>query len=283
MLKHTFLHLPGIGCKIERKLWSQGFLCWDDCLRKSNVLSLLRSDTRDSLAEGLSESREQLSAGNARYFEERLSSSEAWRLYRDFGDSVAFVDIETTGLWAGIDAITVVGLFNGQETKAFIKGVNLDEFAEEIQKYRLMVTFNGKRFDVPFLRYSFGELPDHLAHLDLRYPLRSLGYRGGLKRIEAHLGLEREGALKEVEGFMAVLLWREHVHGNPTALDTLVRYNLEDVVNMQYLADVAYNQAVLQLPIKVDILPVHPKYEVDTAFDPELIRYLRRSILNIRW
>ena len=84
-------------------------------------------------------------------------------------------------------------------------------------------------------------------------------------------------------GFMAVLLWREHVHGNPTALDTLVRYNLEDVVNMQYLADVAYNQAVLQLPIKVDLLSVHPKYEVDTAFDPELIGYLRRSILNIHW
>ncbi len=79
---------------------------------------------------------------------------------------------------------------------------------------------------------------------------------------------------------MAVLLWREHMRGSPTALNTLIRYNLEDVVNMQFLADVAYNQAVLQLPIKVDVIPVHPKYEVDTTFDSELVSYLKDSMTD---
>lgn len=277
------MHLPGIGPATEKRLWSQGFVCWDDCL--SSGKQSFREYARTRLSDGLYESRQQLSVGNARYFEERLSTSEAWRLYREFGNSVAFVDIETTGLFAGADAITVVGLFDGRETKAFIKGINLEDFADEIQKYKLLVTFNGKRFDVPFLECAFGELPDHMAHLDLRYPLKSLGYRGGLKRIEAQLGLEREGDLKDVNGFMAILLWREYRRGNPTALDTLIRYNLEDVVNMQYLADIVYNEAVSKLPILVEPLPVHEKYQLNTGFDAELIRYLRglTCSMNRQW
>jgi len=97
-----------------------------------------------------------------------------------------------------------------------------------------------------------------------------------LKAIETQLGLEREGALKEADGFLAVLLWHEYQRGNRRALDTLIRYNLEDVVNLQYLADVAYNEAVARLPIKVEPLPLHEKFAVDIPFDPDLIHYLRR-------
>ena len=64
--------------------------------------------------------------------------------------------------------------------------------------------------------------------------------------------------------------------GNRQALDTLVRYNLEDVVNLQYLADIAYNEAVAKLPIKVEPLPVHSKFVGDIPFDPDLIHHLRR-------
>jgi len=55
-----------------------------------------------------------------------------------------------------------------------------------------------------------------------------------------------------------------------------VRYNLEDVVNLQYLADIAYNKSVARLPIKVEPVAVHKKFNVDTPFDPDLIHYLRR-------
>jgi hypothetical protein len=110
------------------------------------------------------------------------------------------------------------------------------------------------------------------------YPLRRLGYRGGLKRIEAELGVNREGALKQVDGYIAVLLWREYRRGSATALDTLIRYNLEDVVNLQYLADFAYNEAASHLPINVDRLPVPLKHHVDVPFDEELVDYLCRQI-----
>ena len=137
-------------------------------------------------------------------------------------------------------------------------------------------TFNGTRCTPPVDRRPLGELPDDQAHIDLLDPLRKLGYRGGLKKIEVQLGLEREGALKEADGFLAVLLWNEYQRGNRAALDTLIRYNLEDVVNLQYLADIVYNKALARLPISVEPLPLHPKYTVDTPFDPDLIHHLRR-------
>jgi len=275
MLRQTFLHIPGIGLVTERKLWAQGFLRWEDCLDRYEHCSLPLS-VRTRLAYYVPESLEALLSGDARYFEMRLPPGEVWRLYREFREKTAFLDIETTGLSAGVDVITLIGLFDGRTTRVFIRGVNLHEFADEVRKYSLVVTFNGKRFDIPFIRKVFGALPQWQAHIDLMYPLRRLGYRGGLKAIEVQVGLEREGALKEMDGFLAVLLWREYQRGNQAALDTLVRYNLEDVVNLRYLADVVYNEALAKLPLSLAPLPVSPKHQVDTPFDDDLIHRLRR-------
>lgn len=275
MLRQTFLHVPGIGYATEQKLWTQGFLSWDDFFNKSNYCSIPVA-MRDMISIHLEESTRALAANYASHFEIGLPTGETWRLYAEFSGNVAFLDIETTGLYPGADAITVIGLFDGQATRVFIKGINLQDFPEEIKKYSLIVTFNGKRFDIPFIRRAFGEFPPYQAHIDLLYPLRKLGYRGGLKAIEVQMGLEREGLLKEADGFLAVLLWREYQRGNRAALDTLVRYNLEDVVNLQYIADTVYNEAAARLPIKVKLLPVHEKFSVDTPFDPDLIQRLRR-------
>jgi hypothetical protein len=277
MLRHTFLHVPGVGQATERKLWERGFLQWKDYLERCQYCPLPRP-IHTRLVGHLTESVEALAAGYARYFEMRLPPGEVWRLYREFREKAAFLDIETTGLYPSGDSITVIGLFDGRETKVFIRGLNLHEFAEEIGRHSLIVTFNGKRFDMPFIRRMFGEVPEHQAHIDLLYPLRSLGYRGGLKSIEAQLGLEREGVLKEVDGFLAVLLWHEYERGNRAALDTLIRYNLEDTVNLQYLADAVYNEAVAKMPIEVATLPSPSAYHLDIPFDAELVRYLRQAV-----
>jgi len=194
MLKHTFLHVPGIGYSTEQKLWTHGLTSWEDYFDNS-LHCPMPLIIRDRLAEHLGESIKALAAGDARHFKIRLPTGEIWRLYPEFSENVAFLDIETTGLYSGTDVITVIGLFDGQRTKVFIRGINLEEFAQEISKYSLIVTFNGKRFDIPFIQRTLGELPPCQAHIDLLYPLRRLGYRGGLKAIEAQLGLAREGAL----------------------------------------------------------------------------------------
>ena len=220
---------------------------------------------------------------NYRYFESLMPSAEMWRLHGELRGKMAFVDIETTGLYAGPNAITLIGLFDGIETKVFIQGINLEEFSDEIKKYQLIVTFNGKRFDIPFIRWVLGDLPANQAHLDLMYPLRRLGYRGGLKSIEEQLGIGRGGILRQVDGFMAVLLWREYKRGNQAALNTLIRYNLEDVVNLQYLADIVYNTSIAKLPVLVDHLPEPEKYCLDDiSFDDELVEYLLNQAYD-RW
>ena len=48
-----------------------------------------------------------------------------WRLYDFFKEDSVFLDIETSGL-SSYDNITVVGLFDGLNTKTMIRGVNLD-------------------------------------------------------------------------------------------------------------------------------------------------------------
>ncbi len=277
MLKNTFIHVPRIGRHTEEQLWDNGFTSWDDYIQRFDACPLKSLDPR--LVFGyLMESCQALEHDDARYFCEALHSGDAWRLYADFREQTAFVDIETTGLLAGSDAITVIGLFDGKTPRAFIQGINLEDFAEEVQKYSLLVTFNGKRFDLPFICNVFGDMPDYQGHLDLLYPLRRLNYHGGLKSIEKQVGLEREGSLKQMDGYLAVLLWKEYQRGNQAALDTLVRYNLEDVVNLQYLADLVYNQSSARIPINIKPLPAPEKYFLDLPFDAELVDYLSDKV-----
>lgn len=282
MLKNTFIHIPGIGSASENRLWTAGFGKWEDYLERRHECTL-PPIMRDRISVYLEQSILAVDDANYHYFESLMPSREMWRLYGELRGKTAFLDIETTGLYAGPNAITLIGLFDGLETKVFIQGINLERFNDEIKKYQLIVTFNGKRFDVPFIRWVLGDLPANQAHLDLMYPLRRLGYRGGLKSIEEQLGIGREGVLRQIDGFMAVLLWREYKRGNQAALDALIRYNLEDVVNLQYLSDIVYNTSITRLPVLVDPLPKPQKYCLDDiSFDDELVEYLLRQV-HERW
>jgi hypothetical protein len=75
-----------------------------------------------------------------------------------------------------------------------------------------------------------------------------------------------------------MLLWHEYERGNKAALDMLIPYNLEDTVNLQYLADALYNEAVAKMPIGVATLPPPSRYHLNIPFDAELVRYLRQAV-----
>ena len=126
-------------------------------------------------------------------------------MYADFRHSVAFVDIETTG-HRPHGAITVIGLFDGRRTKVFVKGRNLEDFKAEIRKYALLVTYNGKQFDVPFMCDTFGNIFSNMGHIDLQYSLQRLGYVGGLKPIQEQFGFRRDGELSHLDGRSAIWL-----------------------------------------------------------------------------
>lgn len=254
MLKNTFQHIPGIGKKTEERIWSAGVVDWD-CLDKPQPINLPRK-TVETLAAYCRESREQFAGGNPAYFEGLLSASLGWRIFPEFRDHTVYLDIETDGLDSYYGHITTIALYDGADIFWYIQGKNLDDFVADIQKYKVVVTYNGKTFDIPFIQEYFRIKLPH-AHIDLRYVLASLGYKGGLKRCEKSLGLDR-GSLEGIDGAFAPLLWNEYqIHNSREALETLLAYNIEDVVNLETLMVMAYNLKIADTPFaKTHLVPL---------------------------
>ena len=95
MITRTFSHIPSIGKERERYFWEAGLVGWDEVL---NTRDLFDEGPPEHLEAALVESKEKLQAGDARWFEERLATDEAWRLAPDFDDGrIAYLDIETDG------------------------------------------------------------------------------------------------------------------------------------------------------------------------------------------
>jgi uncharacterized protein len=148
-----------------------------------------------------------------------------------------------------LHSITVITLYDGKQIFTYIQGQNLDDFAKDIQKYSLLVTYNGKRLDLPFLRTYMG-LELNQPHIDLRYLLNSVGYTGGLKGCEKRVGLNR-GLVGLVDGCSAVILWEEYRdNGNRKALDSLLAHSAYDAVDLEPLMVLAYNLKLEQTPFR---------------------------------
>jgi len=146
-----------------------------------------------------------------------------------------FLDIETSGFYGDV---TVVGIYNGEETVSLIRGFNLDRHNLEkaMSKAKAMVTFNGQCFDIPVLKRYFN-VDFNIPHIDLRFVGQKLGYTGGLKKIEKEIGISRPDEVADVSGAEAVHLWNMWKSTNkPHYLDLLVQYNREDIVNLLPLA-----------------------------------------------
>lgn len=269
MLKHTFQHLHGIGEKTEKRIWAAGITTWEEFLNSPSQAPISQWQ-QDLGCRELENSLYALERRDAHYFTDKLSGALHWRLFPEFGQRIAYLDIETTGAVAGMSYITVVGIYDGSRPHVYVRGENLDCFADEVDEFTLLVTYNGKLFDLPFLRQELG-IPLAHAHIDLRYPLAALGYTGGLKKIERTLGLEREGPMGLLDGWCAVHLWRYHQQGEPRALETLLRYNLEDVIHLPALLARVYNSRIEQLPFSLPTIEFPPPPQISFQFDEALI------------
>jgi uncharacterized protein YprB with RNaseH-like and TPR domain len=197
-----------------------------------------------------------------------------WRLYADFRHRAAFLDIETTGLSHQFAELTLVGLLDFDGYRAFVRDENLEELREAIEEYDLLVTFNGASFDLPFIEAKFGSMFAGTAHIDLMFPLRRLGLRGGLKSIEQQLRVGRPSELSTLNGFDAVLMWRMWQMGDAGARDTLIRYNAEDVASLPRLADIVYDRLTDHLGVPRSRVDRPSAPDIGLPFDGEVIRRL---------
>lgn len=241
-LENSFVLFPGIGEKTEQKLWKNDLTHWDD------VLNCSSAPARCPDTEIMEKAKKNLEAENSMYFGSQLPNNEQWRMYRNFEDSFCFFDIETTGLDPEKNKVTTVSFHRNGEDTTLVRGEDLtsEKLQEEIFSSSAFVSFNGKRFDQPFLEKNF-DIQMNKPHIDLMYLCRNLGISGGLKEVEKKLEIQRE--LEDIDGREAVRLWKQYSrHGDDKALEKLKKYNRYDARNLQQLLETVHTQ------LKPDIL-----------------------------
>jgi uncharacterized protein YprB with RNaseH-like and TPR domain len=168
-------------------------------------------------------------------------------------ERIAFLDIETTGLTGGTGCYAfLVGLGAFEDDTFVVEQYFMDDFAAEpamlealatrLADFSALVTFNGRSFDVPFLRLRYvlnrQAAPLHLPNLDLLHPARRIwrarigsASLGALER--GVLGLER---VDDVPGSLIPAIYLDYIRGVGTdRMVPVVRHNAQDIASMPAL------------------------------------------------
>jgi hypothetical protein len=243
MITKTFTFLDGINVKTQDNLVLQGVTTWSEFLEVKEIkgISPKRKGYYDRK---LLEARKALSNDDLVYFSRLLPLTEQWRLFNMYRDEAIYLDIETDGLGRYSD-VTVIGLYDGYDTKLMIKDINLDVYALKkiLSQYKILVTFNGSVFDVPFLEKRYPGVIPSIPHFDLRFCCDRVGLKGGLKEVERKLGIKRNKIVEDLYGGDALRLWKMYKNsGDEHYLNLLVEYNEEDCVNLKKIAGIVFDR-----------------------------------------
>ncbi len=257
MIKQSFQICEGIGQLTEKKLWKLGFKNWDEILQSKMPNSFSGAKWRVLQSE-LVKFQDVIDKNDFLEFNQLCPSKLIWRSIPELIGKIAFLDIETTGLNRFRNKITTIAVYDGIQCHNFVNGKNLDDFPEFIKKFPAIVTYYGKCFDIPFIQNRMGIEMDQI-HYDLCFLLRKVGITGGLKSIEKHFNISR-GNMADLDGYSAVILWKKYQKTKEEKyLNTLLAYNNEDVINLEYLLYIAYNKLIeknetpfkkLKIPVK---------------------------------
>ena len=245
MIERTFQIAPGIGAKKERDIWNSGVLTWDDFL-SSDIVCGIKDQRKRRCDCYIEEAKNCLRAHDSRGLCDLLKKGEEWRLYDRFKAETAYLDIETDGLDRD-SLVTVVTVHRKKNTVTLTHGIDLtaETLQDALEGCKLLVTFNGKCFDIPVLKYSFPNVDLDIPHFDLRYGCRRIGLGGGLKNIERMLGIARDDDIHGVDGEEAVRLWKNWERRNDAeSLRILTEYNRADTVNLESISGTVYDRLV---------------------------------------
>ncbi len=167
--------------------------------------------------------------------------------------SSLFLDLETTGLSGGVGVVPfLVGLGFYRESNFHVLQFFLgdpaaeDELIEELRllfsrvKFRSVVTFNGKAFDLPLLETRFvlrGEILNlsGLPHLDFLFPARSLWQHKHESCRLYHLAREVLNADREQDIPSAEIPFRYFQFlrsGDFSLIEPVLYHNQEDILSL---------------------------------------------------
>jgi uncharacterized protein YprB with RNaseH-like and TPR domain len=174
---------------------------------------------------------------------------------QDMGE-VAFLDTETTGLSGGVGTCAfLIGLGTWQSggfrvEQFFMRDFNeeqamLLELEERLSRIRVVVTYNGKSFDLPLLESRFVLSRRNWArfeaiHLDLVHPARRLWKMllgdCSLGNLEKQvLRIQREN---DVPGSLIPALYFNYVRtGIPRGIKAILDHNRQDIRTLANLAE----------------------------------------------
>ena len=243
MIRRRFCLFEGIGPKREQAIRAAGISDWEQFLAADKVPGLSQG-SYISVTSQIHLWSAALDRQDAAFLARIVPESEHWALFGELGDSVRYLDIETTGLSPSYHDVTVVGVYDGHQYMSLTKGMGLTAKAlrEALAGCRILVSYFGRAFDVPFLRASFPEVSFDFAHFDLCFTGRKVGLTGGLKTVEKTLGIERKDTIAETDGFEAVRLWHRYERGDTSALTRLIEYNRADTMNLATIAPIIYQR-----------------------------------------
>ncbi|MBS3158982.1 ribonuclease H-like domain-containing protein [Candidatus Woesearchaeota archaeon] len=247
MITNTFTFLDGIGRKREQQLWQSGITDWNKFLDAERIFDI-STKSKIYYDYELKNAKKALLEDDSSYFARKFPSTDTWRLFDHFRDEAVYLDIEATGV--GNDGyITLVGLYDGNDTKTMVKDINLDvkRLAQIVSQHKLMITFNGSSFDLPMLAKKYPVLSavfSQIPHIDLRHLCAEVGLVGGLKKIEREMNIKRNNFwVERLHGGDAAQLWRLWSGSKDEYyLKLLIEYNEEDIINLKQIMVHCYNE-----------------------------------------
>ena len=262
-LFNSFTFVKGIGLKTETTLRELGINCWNDVIKKK-CPELFPKQKWHALWNGVKLVIGALKILDVSQLTSLIPKVQHWKMIPNFIDRIAYLDIETTGLSPKYSYITTIAVYDGKRVHDFVRGDNLNDFPKFISKFPAIVTFYGKAFDIPFIKQEMG-IDFNQIHFDVCFLLRGLGIKGGLKKIEKRFGISR-GSLEDLDGYTAVLLWKKFKKSQKKEyLETLLAYNNEDVINLEFLLYKTYNLLIEKEQVFTSSLEI-PKKEIKNPF-----------------
>lgn len=185
------------------------------------------------------------------YIAEPSYTSRAFQLY--FGEmKTGVLDIETTGLSPKHSSFVLGGLLTPESgalkaEQFFAEDLSKEQetlraFLDAFSKTDVLITYNGKHFDIPFIKGRAGKRADDLPfNLDLYLlvknyaPFRKFLPNLKQKTVENFMGLW-QSRKDEISGKESVELYYRYLsHQEPEVKETILLHNHDDILQLYRL------------------------------------------------